>query len=73
MQSCHYFKKTREIHVLKPVLPGVDRASLMPGDSLFFGFRLPPAKKDRPEYLRALVRTYQMPWGLNGSAQKLDR
>ena len=66
------YKRTQELRVLRPVIPEADRQRLNAGDSISFGFRLPEAEKGRPEYLRAVVRFDQMPWGLNGAAQKLD-
>lgn len=65
------FKRTREIQALRPAFQGAGPALLQPGDSLSFGFRLPAPKKGPPGYLRAVVRHKQMPWGLNGPAQKI--
>lgn len=66
------FKRNQEVSVLRPVIPEADRRVLQAGDSLHFGLRLPEAKEGKPEYLRAVLRTGQMPWGLNGAAQKMD-
>ena len=55
-----------------PEMP-LEAAILPQGDTLHFTFRMPAFKAPEPEYLRAVVRTRPLLWGLNGMPQKLER
>lgn len=57
---------------ITPEMP-LEAAILPQGDTLHFTFRMPAFKAPEPEYLRAVVRTRPLLWGLNGMPQKLER
>jgi hypothetical protein len=65
------YKKIQQIIRVKAEFDTPEGSVLSPGDTLNFRLRLPDPEKGTPYFLRAVVREEGLPWGLNGSVQKL--
>ena len=64
-------KRLNEVHPID-AQPDPEKV-LMPGDTVRVRFTLPKAVKADPEYLRAVIAENDLPFGLNGKAQRIKQ
>ncbi len=64
------YKRLGEVRPLERL--NQKEGALPSGDTLRFEFKLPVPEKTSPVYARSVISENQLPWGLNGSAQRID-
>ena len=69
-----YLDASKRLNEVRPIDLQTDQDKVLnPGDTIRFAITLPKAVKADPVYLRAVVSEYDLPFGLNGKAQRIKQ